>query len=165
MTGIDIGGNMYNILVVDDTEINLLMAERLLVGMPVSVDTATGGEMALAFLRDKRYSVCFFDYQMPDMSGVELLGALRAMDSDNSDVPVVAMTGTEDKNAAGFFLDLGFDAFLDKPLKKDSFFRKLYEITDDPVFDESGYVVTEDELKKLPEGIVAISGLDVRTGL
>ena len=105
---------MYNILVVDDTEINLLMIKRFLDGMPVSVDTADGGEEALRLLDQKKYDICIFDYQMPGMSGVELLNAMKAQKNDNHDVPVIAMTGTEDENAAGFFTDLGFDSFLER---------------------------------------------------
>ena len=156
---------MYNILVVDDTEINLLMVERLLDGMPVSVDTATGGEDALSLLKSKAYDLCLFDYQMPGMSGLELLNAARSLGEGYGDMPVIAMTGTEDENAGDFFIDLGFDAFLEKPVKKETLYNKIYEVTGDPVFDEAGYVVTDDELKKIPSGILEIEELDVRTGM
>ncbi|MCR5098633.1 MAG: response regulator [Lachnospiraceae bacterium] len=156
---------MYNILVVDDTEINLMMTERLLEGMPVSLDTATGGEGALVYLRQKAYDLCLFDYQMPGMSGIELLNAMREMDGVNSDCKVVAMTGTEDDNAADFFLDLGFDEFVRKPLKKEDLFLILFEMLDDPIFDEGVFEISQEELEKIPEGIREIGDIDYVTGV
>ena len=156
---------MYNILVVDDTEINLIMTERLLEGMPVSVDTATGGEGALAYLKQKAYDLCLFDYQMPGMSGVELLNSMKELDGINSDCKVVAMTGTEDEGAADFFLGLGFDEFINKPLKKDELFLILFEMLDDPVFDESVTEISDQELEKIPEGVRQIEDIDFKTGV
>ena len=156
---------MYNILVVDDTEINLMMTERLLTGMPVSVDTATGGEGALAYLKQKAYDLCLFDYQMPGMSGVELLNAMKELDGINADCKVVAMTGTEDEGASDFFLDLGFDGFINKPLKKEELFLIMFEMLDDPVFDEGSVEISDDELNKIPEGVRKIEDIDVITGV
>ena len=156
---------MYNVLVVDDTEINLIMIRQLLSGFPVTVDTATGGSSALSYLEKKEYDFCLFDYQMPEMSGVELLTALRGLDNENKSVPVVAMTGTEDENAVDYFVELGFNDFLNKPVKKDELLMKLLEILDDPVFDEGGYEVTEEELKKIPQGLLGIDDIDVKTGM
>ena len=156
---------MYNVLVVDDTDINLIMIKQLLSGFPVTVDTATGGSEALEHLDKKDYDFCLFDYQMPEMSGVELLTALRGLDNDNKSVPVVAMTGTEDENAVDYFVELGFNDFLNKPVKKDELLMKLLEILDDPVFDEGGYEVTEEELKKIPQGLLKVDDIDVKTGM
>ncbi len=156
---------MYNILVVDDTEINLMMTERLLEGMPVSLDTATGGEGALVYLKQKAYDLCLFDYQMPGMSGIELLNSMRELDGVNSECKVVAMTGTEDDNAADFFLGLGFDEFVRKPLKKEDLFLILYEMLDDPVFDEGGIEISAEELEKVPEKLRDIDDIDFVTGV
>ena len=156
---------MYNILVVDDTEINLLMTERLLEGTPVSLDTATGGDGALAYLKQKAYDLCLFDYQMPGMSGIELLNAMRELDGINSDCKVVAMTGTEDDNAADFFLDLGFDEFLRKPIKKEDLVLILFEMLNDPVFDEGSFEISAEELEKIPVKIRDIEEIDFVTGV
>ncbi len=156
---------MYNILAVDDTEINLLMIKRLLEGLAVSVEKATGGEEALSILRDKTFDICLFDYQMPGMSGVELLNAMRELGDEYKGIPVVAMTGTEDENAAEFFTDLGFDIFLNKPISKEDLFNTLFDITGDPIFDEGSSVITEDEIKKVPEGVRAIEEIDFKVGI
>ncbi len=156
---------MYNLLVVDDTEINLMMTERLLSGMPVSVDTATGGEDALKLLEKKDYDLCLFDYQMPGMSGVELLNAMKNIDRDVSGSKVVAMTGTEDEKAADYFMELGFDGFLRKPIIKEELLSVLFEMLGDPIFDEGTTDLSQEEIEKIPQDIRNIPELDHILGI
>jgi len=87
---------MKKILIVDDTVVNLKMAERVLREIP---ETRTipvpSGKRALDFAAKNRPDVIFLDIMMPEMDGFETLAALRQLDG-MADVPVVFLTGDTD---------------------------------------------------------------------
>ena len=155
------------IICIDDEPLILNMTVELCEKLPQGPEVVgfTKPGDALVWLNAHSADVALLDINMPGMSGLELLNAARSLGEGYGDMPVIAMTGTEDENAGDFFIDLGFDAFLEKPVKKETLFNKIYEIIDDPVFDETGYEVTDDELKKIPQGIAEIEELDVKTGM
>ena len=61
------------ILVVDDNEVNLLVARRMLEQLGYAVETATSGEQAIDRFREDDYTAMIVDSQMPGMSGIEFL--------------------------------------------------------------------------------------------
>jgi len=66
------------ILVVDDTPMNLDVFIQLLKQTGIKIETATGGEEALSLSYDKKYDIIFLDHMMPDKDGIETLHELRA---------------------------------------------------------------------------------------
>lgn len=105
-----------HVLIVDDNETNLMVAEKLLRATKVQVDTAAGGEQCLKLTYEKHYDMIFMDHLMPNMDGIECLHALRTQSGGlNHDAPVVVLTA----NAGGDMINLyrreGFDGYLFKP--------------------------------------------------
>ena len=81
---------MANILVVDDSAVDLRLIEGLLQGQPGwEVQCAQSGEEALAQIEDTVPDVVVTDLQMPGMDGLELVEAVHAR---HPGVPVVLMT-------------------------------------------------------------------------
>ena len=102
-----------DVLIVDDRQINLNVAEGLLRLMGIEADTALSGLQAIEKMTQKRYDVVFMDYMMPDMNGAETVKELRGL---GVATPVVALTANVLENARETMLEAGFDDFLPKPI-------------------------------------------------
>lgn len=103
------------ILVVDDMEHARLMARSMLRNIGVAdVFLATSGEEALKILgaTHERFDVIICDWNMPGLSGLELLRLVRLRDPD---LPFLMVTGRADLDSALAAKHLGVSAFIAKP--------------------------------------------------
>ncbi|MBP5174282.1 MAG: response regulator [Treponema sp.] len=117
------------ILVVDDTRMNLIVFEGLLKKTEVKIDTASSGKEMLEKIRKKHYDVIFLDHRMPEMSGVEAFHAMQDMtDCLCKDVPVVALTANVVSGAKEYYLKEGFTAYLSKPIDSKELEHLLTEL-------------------------------------
>ncbi len=106
-----------NVLVVDDTEINLTVFKGLLKNTKIQIDTATSGRETLEMIVKKRYDVIFLDHRMPQMDGMETLFAMKELpDNKNVDVPVIVLTANAVSGAKEEYLKAGFTDYLTKPV-------------------------------------------------
>lgn len=78
-----------DILVVDDEEIIRTTMTQLLEEDGFAVTSATNGAEALAIYKNKRFPIVITDIYMPEMTGIELLSAIKAIDSETQ---VIVMT-------------------------------------------------------------------------
>ncbi|MCR4989958.1 MAG: DegV family EDD domain-containing protein [Lachnospiraceae bacterium] len=114
------------ILIVDDTVENLLVAEKLLRDTKVKIDTATGGKEALKKTLEKKYQVIFMDHLMPKMDGVECLHRIREQVGGlNKDSKIIALTASAGSDIAAMFAKEGFDGYLEKPITGDRLENEL----------------------------------------
>jgi CheY-like chemotaxis protein len=102
------------ILIVDD-EANIAMvlaacAARL---GPCTVDMAYSGQQALLAFQREAYDLVITDYRMPDMSGLELAGAVRGLAPE---VPIVLMTAYDTVALRQEAALLPVDEYLEKPI-------------------------------------------------
>jgi len=108
------------VLVVDDHAINLRLTRRLLQIAGHEPLTATTGDAAIADAVELRPSLILADLYLSDMTGLDLVGCLRA-DPATSDLRIVAFTAAampSDRDAA---LEGGFDDYLAKPVSAQGF--------------------------------------------
>lgn len=105
------------VLVVDDNEMNLMVATKLLRSTKVQVDTAVSGRQCLDMTLEKYYHVILMDHMMPEMDGEETLHNLRArMEGYCQKTPVIALTANVMANASDIYQDKGFEGYLAKPI-------------------------------------------------
>lgn len=105
------------ILVVDDNEMNLLVAVNLLKATKIKVDTALSGAICLKKLKERHYDLVFLDQMMPELDGIQTLQTARAMDGNlNKSVPIIALTANAISGAREKLIDAGFDDYLAKPI-------------------------------------------------
>lgn len=107
------------ILLVDDNNINLIIAEKLLLKMGFHTGKAIDGKAAIEELKNNNYNLVFMDIQMPIMNGLQATDAIRkeAAGYHNKDIPIVALTANytvEDKKDC---IKVGMNEFLTKPYK------------------------------------------------
>ena len=113
------------VLVVDDNEINLLVASELLKQYGIQADTAQSGAEALRMTEEKQYDLIFMDHMMPEMDGVEVTQHLRMNADWRGDVPIVALTANAISGMKELFLNKGMNDFLSKPIEIDTLSRIL----------------------------------------
>lgn len=105
------------ILVVDDNEMNLMVAQSLLKRTKIQVFLARNGEECLARCREQRYDLILLDQMMPDMDGVETLQLLRTeKESINQNTPAVIFTANVVAGAEKSYREAGFLECLGKPI-------------------------------------------------
>ena len=110
-----IGRKDIRILVVDDQSEALEYFTALSQKMGIRCDTASSGPEALGLLgENKKYDLCFVDWKMPEMNGIELS---RKMRESGEDHPVIIMISAYDWDTIEQEArDAGVDGFLSKPL-------------------------------------------------
>lgn len=108
------------ILIVDDNELNLQIAEGLMEPYGMKIDCALSGRKAAEMAGGADYDLIFLDHMMPDMDGVETLKAIRSLPGGRyKALPVVALTANATSGAQAMFRREGFDGFLAKPIEMD----------------------------------------------
>ncbi|MBQ4417073.1 MAG: response regulator, partial [Butyrivibrio sp.] len=107
-----------HVLVVDDTELNLVVIEGLLKTTEVRLDTASGGEEALVLCKKTAYDLILLDQRMPRMNGTETLRHNRTQeDGRNRETPVICLTADAVQCARERYLAEGFSGYLSKPVE------------------------------------------------
>jgi PAS domain S-box-containing protein len=122
--GPDAAGTPPRILVVDDDEVNLVTAQRLLTRLGYTADRAASGPQALEMLGRGRYDAVLMDIQMPDMDGMEVTRHIRMREAVNPGttppwVPVLALTAHAMLGDRERFLAAGMNDYLAKPIEID----------------------------------------------
>jgi signal transduction histidine kinase/CheY-like chemotaxis protein/HPt (histidine-containing phosphotransfer) domain-containing protein len=104
------------VLVVDDNEVNLLVAQRMLEQLGYTVDLATSGEQAIAASAIDDYAVILIDSQMPGMDGNEATRIIRSREADQGHTPIIALTANAMRSDRQRSFDAGVDDYLSKPV-------------------------------------------------
>ena len=115
-----------HILLVEDNDINQLVARDLLAHMGVSVSIAENGMQALSYLQDKDCDLVLMDIQMPVMDGLEASRRIRTQ-ARFEKLPVIAMTAAAlvaDREAC---LAAGMNAHIAKPIDPNALLGALLE--------------------------------------
>ncbi|SMC79641.1 ATP-binding protein [Pedobacter nyackensis] len=112
--------NGKRILIVDDNEINLLIARRILGNLGLHIDFAFTGEEAIEKIQQDIYDLVFMDIKMPGMDGFEATRSIRNIPGDYfRNVPIIALTASILHNEHNKFKDSGMNGHILKPFKPD----------------------------------------------
>ena len=106
-------GSRKRILAVDDTAITLSRISDVLQKY-YEVITVNSGMRAIKYLQTEKPDLILLDIRMNPKDGLETLREIRSM-SDRSDIPVIMLTGVEDKDTVLESVKLGICAYLLKP--------------------------------------------------
>lgn len=121
---VDLSG--ANVLVVDDTAMNLKVISKFLEKSKTGVTCAQSGQEMLELVQKNHYDIILLDHMMPNMDGIETLKAFRELpDNLCKDVPVIALTANAIVGAKEMYLEAGFDDYLSKPVKMDTLHSML----------------------------------------
>jgi len=107
------------VLVVDDIEVNLAVAEGMLYPYNMHIDLCLSGMEAIEKIKNNHYDLVFMDHMMPEMDGIKAVKIIRKLDDANPyyrDLPIVALTANAISGMENMFLENGFNDFLSKPI-------------------------------------------------
>jgi PAS domain S-box-containing protein len=102
-----------SVLLVDDVESNLFVAEGLMFPYGLSIDTVSSGFEAIDKIKEKTYDIVFMDHMMPKMDGIETTKKIREMGYTQ---PIVALTANAIVGQSNIFMENGFDGYISKPI-------------------------------------------------
>lgn len=106
-----------HILLVDDNELNLVVAKELLKPLRMQIDTAENGLQAVKMVRGSQYDLVLMDHMMPVMDGIEAAKAIRALPEDKyQKLPIIALTANAMVDARKEFLNARMNGFVAKPI-------------------------------------------------
>ncbi|WP_245905380.1 cache domain-containing protein [Photobacterium lipolyticum] len=104
-----------NILLVEDNETNVLVAEGFLNKLGHKVVVAISGEMAQSAIENHHVDIILMDINLPDIDGVTLTGQLR--EKANRYIPTIAFSAHVFRQEIESYLEAGLDGFLGKPVQ------------------------------------------------
>jgi len=115
----------FQVLLVEDNEINRKVALRMLANMGVGAHAATNGKKALAAVKQHHYDLVLMDCQMPVMDGYDATREIRALGGDAGALPIVAMTAHAMQGDREKCLEAGMDDYITKPISRTSLGKVL----------------------------------------
>lgn len=115
------------ILVVDDNEINILIAKRILSKWGLDIDSAINGYEAIDKIMTERYHLIFMDIKMPGIDGFETTGVIREISGDYyKNIPIIALTASTLKNDHFKFVECGMNGHVLKPFNPEEIKSLLF---------------------------------------
>jgi len=116
------------ILIVDDFSTMRRIVRNLLKQLSFNnVDEAEDGDVALEKLKDGSYDFVITDWNMPNMTGLELLRAVRS-DEQLKDLPVLLITAEAEKENVVLAAEAGVNDYIVKPFTGDVLQQKINRI-------------------------------------
>ena len=113
------------ILVVNDSPIMLKVIREQLKEF-YDVVIVTNGKLALKYLKENKVDMMLLDYDMPEMSGLDVLKTMKA-DAATRNIPAVFLTGVSDRAKIAQALALGPQGYLLKPIDKEKLFAMIHK--------------------------------------
>lgn len=122
------GLNRKRILAVDDAVIILRRITNALEEY-YDVVTVSSGTRALKYLEKEKPDLILLDIRMMPKDGFETLQEIRAME-DRSDIPVIMLTGVEDKTYVIEGIKLGICDYILRPFSPDDLLERIQRVLD-----------------------------------
>ncbi|MBZ5741343.1 hybrid sensor histidine kinase/response regulator [Nocardioides mangrovi] len=120
------------VLVVEDGEINQLVAEGIVRALGYEVDLAEDGAAGLAAMAVRDYDLVFMDVQMPVMDGFAATREIRRREAGGRRTPVIAMTASAIDGDRERCLEAGMDDYVSKPISRTAVSAALDRWVDRP---------------------------------
>jgi signal transduction histidine kinase/response regulator of citrate/malate metabolism len=139
-----------NILLVEDNELNQLLAIKVFERWDKEIAVADNGKTAIDLIEKNDYDVILMDIQMPEMDGNELTKYIRSHMGLKSNIPIIALTAHATSAEEKRCLEIGMNDYLSKPFSFSVLLEKLHDnlmnIDKNTSLDSTGQSVTSENL-------------------
>jgi PAS domain S-box-containing protein len=116
-------------LIVDDNDINILIARRIFSKWGLEVDFASDGYSAIEKVKNNYYDLVFMDIKMPGIDGFETTMIIRDLPGQQyKDLPIIALTASTLSNESVKFKDAGMNGHMLKPFNPEDIRILLSEL-------------------------------------
>ena len=105
------------ILIVEDNELNMEVAQFFLEDLHAKVYKAANGKEALQAFQNHKFDLILMDLMMPEMNGYEATKRIRGLDAN---IPILAMSANAYSEDVKRCLDVGMNAHISKPLTEEN---------------------------------------------
>ncbi|MBL8177491.1 MAG: response regulator [Bryobacterales bacterium] len=113
------------VLIVEDNQVNQLVAERLVEKAGFTTTVVESGRLALLELEKTVFDAILMDCQMPDMDGYQTTAEIRRREKEKR-TPIIAMTAHAMTGDRERCLEAGMDDYITKPVRE----SELHELLD-----------------------------------
>ena len=122
----------YDILIVDDTPMNVLLLQKMLQKLKFTLESAADGESALELIRqrskeERPFSLILLDLRMPGVSGFDVLMSMKNIPGAEQS-PVVVLSGMTDSVSINEAIKLGAKNYLQKPIIMQDLFDIVFSL-------------------------------------
>ena len=111
------GVRRLKVLVADDNAVNRTVLAKILERANHELTLVESGEEALDSVQRERFDIAIFDRNMPGLSGVEAVRALRVMELGGRRLPIIVLSADVTEEARRETVDAGADLYLTKPVQ------------------------------------------------
>lgn len=153
-----------HILLVDDVELNRLVATALLEETGVQIDTAVHGLQAVQMVDENDYDLVLMDIQMPEMDGLTATREIRKQPRHHK-LPILAMTAHARASDREASLAAGMNDHLTKPIEQDVLYRALLKWIPHRSPETTATVTASTDATKNMAQLPDLSGVDMVKGL
>jgi CheY-like chemotaxis protein len=103
--------------VAEDNLVNQKVVLHMLNRLNYQADVAMTGSEVLEALEQRDYDVILMDVQMPEVDGVDITRTIRTQYPPHRQPYIVALTGQVSKGSREYFLEMGMNEYISKPMK------------------------------------------------
>jgi len=132
----------YDILVAEDHAVNRQLIGEMLNALKCHVTLAETGKQALDAIETGDFDLIIMDNHMPEMTGLEAIGHIRARNDWKRRIPIIALTANAMRGAEKAYQAHGVEAFLTKPFRVDEVVTTIRQLG------EAGRKIREDARAK-----------------
>jgi PAS domain S-box-containing protein len=154
--GPDLADHTACILIVDDERPNRELLEIMLKAEGFALQTASGGEDALAIIARDRPDLVLLDIMMPGMDGYEVVRRIKGNPATKN-IPVIVVTALDDRDARMLALSAGAEDFLTKPIDRAELCMRVRNL-----LRLKAYGDYHDKYRQILEGEVTLRTADLR---
>ncbi|WP_258102542.1 ATP-binding protein [Marinoscillum sp. MHG1-6] len=111
-----------SVLLVEDNQLNVMVASKFLSSWGLEYDLASNGREAVEMAENKLYDLVLMDLQMPEMDGYEAAKRIRMQDAN---IPIIALTASALFRVQDGISKAGMNDFVTKPFDPKELKRKM----------------------------------------
>jgi len=132
--------NNINVLIVDDSKINLLVLQEILANKNFNVHSATNVDDGVALLKSNiKIDIALVDFMMPDKNGIEFINIVKS-DSTIKNIPSIMISSAAQRGDAKRAKENGFVAFLTKPVRQQHLLECMSSVLGYASIDEERFI-------------------------